>query len=352
MALETSKKNRFSPYFIIHTQKPFLPLFIHLQKKQLKSLKVSHLLNKEFIKSLLNNRWFRFIGNLASLFFCSIFVIENLQKVIDAITNTNINFLMLFFAWLVTFITVMFGAVAWWFTLRGFGAQTNLGRAIKIHLISSISKYIPGYAWQYVSKGFLSIKDNIPTYTAGVAILWEFFQIFWTGVNISLITVPNFILDTFNLVIEWSTILRVVGIILLPAPIAIINFRPQWIFKKRDLPGRIEIKWLAVSSGIVCLGWFFLGGSLEIILLAFGYPASNGLPYLTFTITASLLLGILVIPVPNGLGIREGLIVYFLSKHISVPVAILVAAFSRLAITSGELLGVLIVKIRETNPKE
>jgi uncharacterized membrane protein YbhN (UPF0104 family) len=321
-----------------------------MQKKPLIKQFASRYLHKSFIMSVLTNRWVKWIGSLLSLGFCLIFIINNFQRLIDGIQSIEINYLWLSYAWLITFFTVFLGSISWLFLLRGLGANILAVPTLKNHLQANISKYIPGYAWQFVSKGILSAKQGIDLATVGIAITWEFIQIIWTGFCVSLLAYPPFFLNLFNW--ESDLLVRAVGLFFLVLPFVLAAMKPHWLLQKSAGRESIKLKWLSGSYLSVCLGWIFLGGSLQAFITAIGVVNSVDLPFFIFAFTASLLVGILVIPVPNGLGIREGLMAYFLSQVVSMPIAILAAIFSRLAITLGELIWVIISTFWKTNPME
>jgi uncharacterized membrane protein YbhN (UPF0104 family) len=318
----------------------------------LNSLFSSRFLSKQYIKSLFYNRWIQLLSSLISVGFCLLFIFENFQRLRDTIQSTKINFGLVLCAGFISFLTVLLGALGWWLILQGLGAKIYFKPAANIHLLSSISKYIPGYAWQYISQWILSSKQGISSYTTGIAITLEFVQILWTGTCISFISFPQFYLDLLNINTSAGLMVRIIGIILLPLPPILIGFRPRWFLRKNFEFEQIKIRWLVGSSIVVCLGWFLLGGSLQLFLESLDTASGVSLLYLTFTFSTSLLIGILVIPVPNGLGIREGIMVFLLSKVIPTPIAILAAIFSRLAITFSELIWVMIIVLLSSNPKE
>jgi glycosyltransferase 2 family protein len=317
----------------------------------LNPINFSHFLKKYFYK-ILTNKWVHLVGYLVSLIFCSLFIIRNFQNISIALQSSHLNVLILIEAWALTLITVFLGAVAWWFTLRGFKARADFWPTIRIHLLTSISKYIPGYAWPFLNKGFQTSQQGIPVQTIGIALLWEFLQNLWTGISICLITFPKLLFERLNYPLQWIIVGPVLGVILFLLPLIFFTINPYWFSQKKGPENQVDVKWLYASFGIVCLGWFLLGTTLNLFIVAFNGASPNLLIYLTFTFTVSLLIGIMVILVPNGLGIREGIMVFFLSQVTSIPTAILIAALSRLAITSNDLLGAVICRLFKANSLE
>ena len=308
---------------------------------------------QEYIRRrIINNKWIHLGGTLLSVLFCLIFIAENYQNIFSTLQNGQVNYNLILAAWLLTFIIVLLGAVTWWLVLRGFGGKLNFWTTINIHLQSSISKYIPGYAWQYLSKGILTNKQGIPVNIIGIAMFWEFLQIIWTGISISLITIPPELFGWINISTHWDLLCRIGGVILLPLPLLLIKIQPLKFINKKMTENQVDIKWLLASCGIVSLGWFALGSVLNIFAIAFGMTNQNILIYLTFTFTVSLIIGVGIVVVPNGLGICEGVMVYFLSKITSLPTAIVIAALSRLAITFNELLAMIITRFFRSNSME
>src|SRR3954464_11639728 len=49
-----------------------------------------------------------------------------------------------------TILAVVMGGFVWFFVMRGFACPVAWQHSLQIHMRSNITKYMPGYAWQYM----------------------------------------------------------------------------------------------------------------------------------------------------------------------------------------------------------
>lgn len=281
-----------------------------------------------------------------SLFFafCLLYLISNFHRILQALAGAEVNVLFLVLALFLTFGIVLLGGVAWWLTLSGFGHKLPFWSGVKVHLNSAITRYTPGYLWQYASKSYLTHNLGISNRVIGYALVWEFAQLIWSGVGISLLLMPENITTRLSIDLCWVVVSRGLGFFLLfVAPFfALVKF-PHLLHIEDRNP-------IMVSYIVFVLSWFGLGLSIGLIKNAF-IDLPGSLLFDTFTIAVSMIVGILIIPVPNGLGIREGMMVYLLNFIVPLPVSIIVSITSRLVILIGEIVWNLILFGVSLNPK-
>ncbi len=101
------------------------------------------------------------------------------------------------------------------------------------------------------------------------------------------------------------------------------------------------------------LGWLFFGIASLFIALSFGFIHPNDYLIVISYFVLSWLIGYLAFIVPMGLGVREVAIVSGLSFFVGVPLATIIALFSRLGMIIGEILQLLmslwLKRAKETN---
>jgi uncharacterized membrane protein YbhN (UPF0104 family) len=271
------------------------------------------------------------------LFYVSFVFLAYYLYRVDYLKLTDLSF-----SWGYLVISVVFlffgffwDAFCWWKVLKVHDINVNMRVALTSHGISIFAKYIPGKAWTilgratYVAAGRLPMLDT--TFISAKA------QIVLILVGLLVGSIPYLLIRGFS-VLSYVALIIITVILLF-----LFNKNIQSIFLKilsRILNKRVAAPALSFRKSyqisayyllywfILMIGYFFLAASVlnnRSILLAFALPIST-----TF--------GILAIITPGGLGVREGIMVGFLS-FFSVPLeeAITFSILARLWFLVGEL---------------
>lgn len=287
----------------------------------------------------------RLLINVLVFGFCIFYLVENFQEIVSATQQSSINFWFLLAAWLITWIVNWLGGVSWWLLLSGMNQKIDWLEGWQAHFKPALAKYIPGFIWQYVGKGVLTGALGVPARVIGVLLLWEFFQSIWLGLGVGLLFFPQAEILGWELSPGTQIALRGIGIGMLLTLLAVILSAPQLLSRTTGSGFGISKKYFYLSMVIVTFGWIMLGLSLWMTLASFQRIEFNSYPFAIFSLTMSLVGGILVLPVPNGLGVREGIMIYLLSPVITKQVALLVSVVSRLQLISGEIFCVILFEI-------
>lgn len=211
----------------------------------------------------------------------------------------------------------------------------------QIYNHTQLAKYVPGSIWQFVgrisilkNKGFSinSIKNAILAEHLWVILVAAIFSIYpllqnWSEF-LKLINIPDLFIN-FNLIINIILISIIFSFILLLFLIknkVIIFF--YWLIKITPSPKAVIV--LSIS-------WLLFGTSLWITLIPF---AIENAPYFYIVGIYSLayIIGFFVPFAPAGLGIREAILVFYLSKYVETDVALLLSVANRLVYFIAELI--------------
>jgi len=114
------------------------------------------------------------------------------------------------------------------------------------------------------------------------------------------------------------------------------------ILKKDLIKVNLSFKENLIFTIFFMLAWGVYGLAFSIFIKSFTDYPFNLWPFLTSAFAFSYIIGFLSIFVPGGLGVREGLLVFYLSIYFPLPVATLIALLSRLWITAVEISGFLV----------
>ena len=218
----------------------------------------------------------------------------------------------------------------WWLILRKLGYALPFKRSTQILYYSALAAYLPGSVWHVVGRVYLAEKEGVPRLSGVISVAIESVLNLLAAVvvaGLSLVAWPN-----PPLWIAALALVVLVGVI----------WRPDLFFRLVDWGlRRIGRKPLGVhlSSKDVLqllipfvLNWVAFG-LIFFSLLSALYPglALYYIPVVTGIFTAAWVGGYLAVVVPQGLGVREFIIVSLLGVlGVPAPVATAAALLARL----------------------
>lgn len=222
-------------------------------------------------------------------------------------------------------------------SLQVDGSQIRLRSVYRINSVGGLAKFIPGGVWQIGSQYGMGKTEGLgfrhsmlawiePTafnVTVGAGLACFAATTVGYGIPIPLLLVGGTLalVASTNPVRYW--IYRLIRLI---PP----NQSPPSAFA--GWPSRFGLT-------VVIIATTGLGGLL--IITAFGLP-SPGFAGSVAAFVGSWVIGVLVFPIPGGLGVREGALVIALSPWMSGPEAVLVATAGRLVAIAAELLAAML----------
>jgi glycosyltransferase 2 family protein len=299
---------------------------------------------RELLSWLKDKRWLRISIQVITLFFCGSYLAANLRNLRTA--TLHINAVSLVSGIVLVLIASFMGAVVWQLILYGLGQPFSWIATMRAHLYANLAKYMPGYAWQLVSKAWLTRQLGVPTDTTGVAMGIELLLTAVAGLVVVLALVPAHLVNQLllgrylPLIMRLGSVLLVVGLGALPAVLRVL-FRKTG---RTRLAQAVNAPALWAAGLVMLLGWLVLGAGYWLLGAALTPLSLSVLPLFCFTLTASFLAGLAVIFVPMGLGVREALMVAILGGALSSSTAVILAGILRLSTTLCELLSLGIVQ--------
>ena len=280
-----------------------------------------------YLLQVYQTKWFRTFVTLAILTFCSIYLINHAMQFNTSVRFSELNFKEITISTGLIILAVFTGSVAWYLIIKSTNQPIPFLEAIKIHLYANISKYLPGIGWQYISKFFQLNKHQLNKKTIGSILAIELILIIISGLAVAIFLFPWQQTPFIFVFTKLATIM-----VLLAIPLIL---QARWTSKIFGF--RIKPVPIILSIVIFAFNWNLLGLSMWHLTQALGHPGELDIIIYTSVVTISFIVGILVLPVPGGIGVREGMLVFLLSKFsTSIPVEYL-AGISRLQIIIGEL---------------
>lgn len=264
------------------------------------------------------------------------FMITNISMKPMEIVKYLLNAKSFFYAALTIFI-VFLGVQAWiWVQiLNDSQKQISSYRGLVIYMTSQFAKYLPGGFWNLVGRVYLTSKHGVVLGTQMTAILYENAMLGIVSVIYGII-----LLYTFHFI--FLPVLLALSVLL---PISYFFYEPMRIFLQKmihKVSKRFRGMELSLPRGkfYLYLSYYFLSHLLQgcafwLLLRTFGIESVNILTAAAI-FAVSWLIG-LISPLPGGIGIREGALVFLLSFLVPVTVATQISIITRIWSVMGEL---------------
>jgi len=218
----------------------------------------------------------------------------------------------------------------WWAIMKRLGYTLSWRASTRILYYSAMAGYLPGSVWHAVSRVYLAEKEGVPKTITTVSVVLESVLILMAALvlaAIALIAWPDPPL--------WAA---AIGLVILVG----IIWRPDLAFKVANWGlqrfGRKPLDITLSSRDMVrlllpfILNWIIFGLMFYAILASL-YPSLSPvyIPLVSGIFTAAWVGGYLAIFVPQGLGVRELIIVTLLAViGVPAPVATAAALLARL----------------------
>jgi hypothetical protein len=205
-------------------------------------------------------------------------------------------------------------------------ASAPTGTSLLAWLRSAVTKYVPGVIWYPLSAVDRLRRAGLDARAAALGFYVDAIASIVAAVIVGAIAVPALIADGSAAAL-W---------LLLAVP-AVASLHPRIFAVGIGIIGRltsrpiedVQHRWSTVAK-VVTLhvgSWMFAGLSLQLVLHAMGTDISWPLVFAATSISWAV--GLLAIPVPAGLGIREAVLVTLLVAETSTATAVAAALASR-----------------------
>jgi hypothetical protein len=227
--------------------------------------------------------------------------------------------------------------LGWRMILRFMGYPLPWATAIRVYFYSGLAKYMPGSMWYAVGRVLLAEQVGVPKMITSVSIALE----------TALVTVASITVGALALTVRPDTPWGPLALVLAGLLVFLAYPRPWFALMNRGLQllGRQPVT-ITITGGqlLLLLPPFLLSwvayGFISFFWTAALYPQLpwSEWPAITGLYTAAWVIGFLTLIVPNGWGVREGLLIGFLVNllHLNPAVALGAVLLSRLGSIFGE----------------
>jgi uncharacterized membrane protein YbhN (UPF0104 family) len=217
------------------------------------------------------------------------------------------------------------GAHGWWAIMRQLGYKLPWWRNLRIVYYSTLAGYVPGGMWHAVSRIYLADREGVPPVITGVGVVIESALVTLGAAMIAPLAALSW--PEFPVWAVVGTLVVLCGFVLFP------NFLFRlldWLlvrFKREPAQVRMTPLDMLILLSPYALNWL-LFGAMSFALVAALYPSLplEQAPAVAGVHVTAWLLGYLAFFVPQGLVVREAVIVGFLAGVLGLPTPIATAA--------------------------
>lgn len=235
----------------------------------------------------------------------------------------------------------LLGSAVWRAMLRAFHLPTPWRQGIVIHMASNVAKYIPGYGWHYVSKGYF-LQESAATGAVFWVILSELLIVLSSGAVLGLAATGLYSLPILGYTLPpllcWLLVLLLLGatlgwtIFVHQRLVASGVARATWR-QRLDLIVYTGAAWLLAG-----LGWLAFAAAIRLFVMALDSSLTITYPQSLMALTFASIVSMLVIFVPAGLGVREVTLAALLAPAVPLALGVTVSILLRFAVIVSELL--------------
>jgi len=226
----------------------------------------------------------------------------------------------------------------WAALLRGMGEEVSWREALAVWFLASLARYVPGKVWHISGMAYLARRKGLQAVHAVGASLLVQGLVLVTGTLILIATLPAEIAAASGLGVE-------IGLGLAAAALAALYLSPIFdtayaksvaLLGQPAPPERLSIRQKLLFGVGAALAWGLYGAAFWLFVEG---ATGRTLPFAAAVgiCVAGYLAGFLAFFTPGGLGVREGLYALLLGAYLPASVALAVALFHRLWLTSIEL---------------
>jgi hypothetical protein len=227
------------------------------------------------------------------------------------------------------------GMVSWRRVLLECGPPVSRPAVLRIFFVGYLAKYVPGKLPGMVAAVKVAMNNGVTLpRMIGTGVL-SMVLVHLTGLTVGLLA-------------GAEVLGRRAGWLALAAlPIVVVVWRPDLVTRAGRLAARLlrrpapavspSARGLRSAVAVQTLSWLVSGLHLWLLAIAMGAPPARSLLLCVGGFSLATVIGLLAVVVPDGLGVREAVLLAALAAVLPVPAATLVVVASRVVTTVGEV---------------
>lgn len=286
----------------------------------------------------MENVWIKRFATIFLIVYSFFYLIRQYYPLRDTLTSLTPNLYLLAVSSLVLFFSVLFSVHSWRQIIFAYGYSFPWIDIANAQMLSMLGKYIPGHIWNYSSKIYLSHKLGFPIKLAGISVVLEMVITYLLAIGLLLIFYPE---KAINIGLGWLISIRVIGFITL----IFLFLSPLILRQTLSKIFSLKISYRLVYVVLIRIAiWILPSYAFLLLIISLGYP-DIGMNFAISVITSSFFISFMAVFVPDGLVIRETIIIFFLRNILATTNATLISLIFRFQLLIIELLSVLLILI-------
>ena len=287
-------------------------------------------------------RWFRGAGVLLVVFIIFLFLGRELWKNWRQIPLEQIsfNYWLIILSYVCMFVSFAVYAGVWKVMLAAFGARLSVLRSFQILAISQLGKYVPGKVWFTVGRIYLAKQFDVPERVSITSVVLEIILMVISGLMIALLTVVAPWAQNFPLKYSLLALIIIVcGLVVTHPRIfdRLVNLVTRML-KRESIQMNLTYGGIIVLLLLYSIHWFWQGMGFFLLIRSFYEIEIAKWPLMWGLYAGAWIIGFLSFLTPAGIGVREGVMTFFLSFYMPLSVAIIVALLARIWSTIADVL--------------
>ncbi|AUS80461.1 hypothetical protein C1701_21380 [Actinoalloteichus sp. AHMU CJ021] len=282
--------------------------------------------------------WVRATITLAILVTAAVIVTRGLWDQRGEIGDAarDLSPLVLLLSFLPALLGVALMALAWREPLQALSTPLGARDTVRLYSVGVLGKYVPGLVWSVVLQASLAARHRV-TATHLTAAFGAFLMVSLTAGILVALPVSALMFDGGVLVLLGGLAGAAAALVLIPWSLALCL---RWAARLRPLRSRlvpVAVAPLRRGVWICALFWLVTGAHLWVLTVGLGAdPVEAVLPAVGGFALATVA-GNIAFVVPDGLGIREGVLVALLTTCLPLGAAVVVATASRVLLVLADV---------------
>ena len=227
--------------------------------------------------------------------------------------------------------------LAWRAVLADLGSPLRLGTAARVSFVGQLGKYVPGAVWALAAHVELGHDAGVPRRRGLAAVAVSLAVAVAAGLGLAALTLP---LTSPQATRHFWWVLAAVPVIVLglcPPVLGRLIDRVLALTAWPPLERRPSWGGLARALGWTALGWLALGAQVWLLLAGMTGRETSVLLLAIGGYALAYSAGLLLVVFPNGIGVREIILIAVLAPVVPHGTALAIALAARLLTTAADL---------------
>lgn len=237
-------------------------------------------------------------------------------------------------AFLAVLVALGASMLSWRAVLAELGSRLPLRDAARIYFVGQVGKYLPGSVWPALVQMELGRSAGVPRSRMGVSFVLALALSLLTGAVIGL---PTVLSTGRYLLPALGVIVLVLPVLLVPQLLGAFLDRGLRLLRRPPLERPLTRTGVLKVVGLSAIGWVAYGVQAWLLAVDLGASLAQTLPVAIGAYAIALVLGVVVVLAPAGVGVREFMLVVGLAGVLTGSAATALAIVSRALVTVADV---------------